>query len=484
MQLKCPNLFEQSAYVGGSWIEATSQPHVTITNPANGEAVGHVPRLTAAQAGEAIAHAASAFAEWREWSGRERACVLREWAQLVKVHRDDLAIILSSEQGKPIHEARAEIAQAGNYIEWFSEEARRIYGDNMPAARRSQRIHVIRQPVGVCAAITSWMFPSSMVARKIGAALAAGCTVVLKPASQAPFSALALCVLAENAGMPRGVLSVLTGDDDTLIPALLDSPVVRKVSFTGSIDAGKQLMARCAGTVKKVSLELGASSPFIVFDDADLDIAVTGALAARFRHTGQAAMCANRFLIQDRVHDEFVRRLVDKVKALKTGDGMRDDSQVGPLIDHAAVERIEALVKQAVAGGARVVAGGQRHAAGPNFYQPTVLTEVDPGMDICGDEILGPVASVIRFKEEAEALTLANQGRSGLAAYFYTSDLNRSFRVLEALECGVVGVNESLVFNEVAPFGGVKESGLGREGSHYGVEEYLDTKYVCFGNVG
>ncbi|SAL55123.1 NAD-dependent succinate-semialdehyde dehydrogenase [Caballeronia humi] len=484
MQLKCANLFEQSAYVGGTWIEATSQPNDTVVNPANGEAVGRVPRLTAAQANDAVSHAATAFDEWREWSGRERACVLREWAQLVKAHRDDLAIILSSEQGKPIHEARAEIAQAANYIEWFSEESRRIYGDNMPAARRSQRVHVIRQPVGVCAAITSWTFPSSMVARKIGAALAAGCTVVLKPSSEAPFSALALCVLAENAGLPRGVFSVLTGDDDTLVQALVDSPQVRKVSFTGSIETGKQLMARCANTVKKVSLELGASSPFIVFDDADLDLAVSGAVAARFRHTGQAAMCANRFLIQDSVHDEFVRRLAGKVKALKVGDGMRDDSQVGPLIDGAALARIEAMVAQAVSAGAKVVAGGQRHPAGPNFYQPTVLTDVDPSMDICGDEILGPVASVMRFSDEAEALRLANQPRTGLAAYFYTSDLNRSFRVVEALECGVVGVNETLVFNEVAPFGGVKESGMGREGSHYGVDEYLDTKYVCIGNVG
>lgn len=484
MQLKCANLFEQSAYVGGTWIEATSQPNDTVVNPANGEAVGRVPRLTAAQANEAVSHAATAFDEWREWSGRERACVLREWAQLVKTHRDDLAIILSSEQGKPIHEARAEIAQAANYIEWFSEESRRIYGDNMPAARRSQRVHVIKQPVGVCAAITSWTFPSSMVARKIGAALAAGCTVVLKPSSQAPFSALALCVLAENAGLPRGVFSVLTGDDDTLVQALVDSPQVRKVSFTGSIETGKKLMARCADTVKKVSLELGASSPFIVFDDADLDLAVSGAVAARFRHTGQAAMCANRFLIHDRVHDEFVRRLAGKVKALKVGDGMRDDSQVGPLIDGAALARIEAMVAQAVSAGAKVVAGGQRHPAGPNFYQPTVLTDVDPSMDICGDEILGPVASVMRFSDEAEALRLANQARTGLAAYFYTSDLNRSFRVVEALECGVVGVNETLVFNEVAPFGGVKESGMGREGSHYGVDEYLDTKYVCIGNVG
>jgi succinate-semialdehyde dehydrogenase/glutarate-semialdehyde dehydrogenase len=476
-------LFEQSAYVGGTWVEAASEACDTIVNPADEKPVGCVPRLNEGQVVEAIDHAATALRDWREWSGRERACVMREWAQLVNTHREDLSVILSAEQGKPIHEARAEIAQAANYLEWFSEEARRAYGDNIPAPRRSQRIHVIRQPIGVCAAITSWTFPSSMVARRIGAALAAGCTVVLKPSSKTPFSALALCVLAENAGLPRGVLSVLTGDDETITRTMLDSPIVKKVSFTGAIDAGKKLMAQCAGTVKKVSLELGANSPFIVFDDADLDLAVKGALAARFRHTGQAAMCANRFFVHEKRYGEFVRGLVEKVRALKTGNGMLDDTQVGPLIDGAAVARIESLVAQAVEAGAQVAIGGKRHSAGPNFFQPTVLTHVDPGMAICGDEILGPVASVLRFRDEDEALALANQTRTGLAAYFYTADLNRSFRVMEALECGVVGVNESLVFNEVAPFGGIKESGIGKEGSHYGVEEYLETKYVCFGNM-
>lgn len=483
MLLRCKNLFEQSAYVGGAWVEANSQQHDAILNPADGSVVGLVPRLNAAQVTDAIDCAAASFADWREWSAKERAGVIREWARLVNTHQEDLSVILSIEQGKPLSEARAEIAQAANYLEWFSEEARRAYGDHTPAPRRNQRIQVIRQPIGVCAAITSWAFPSSMVARKIGPALAAGCTVVLKPSSKTPFSAIALAVLAENAGLPRGVLSVLTGDDEMIISTMLDNPIVRKVSFTGASNEGKRVMARCAETVKNVSLELGANSPFILFDDGDLDLAVRGAVAARFRHTGQAAMCANRFLIHETRHDEFVRRLVEKVRTLTTGNGMDERTQVGPLIDSAALAHIDALVSQATEAGAKAAIGGKRHSAGPNFFQPTVLTDVRPDMAICGDEVLGPVANVIRFSDEAEALRIANRTRTGLAAYFYTTDLNRSFRVMEALECGVVGVNESLIFSEVAPFGGIKESGIGREGSRYGVDEYLETKYACFGNL-
>jgi succinate-semialdehyde dehydrogenase/glutarate-semialdehyde dehydrogenase len=483
MLLRCASLFEQSAYVGGSWVEATSQEHDAILNPADRTVVGLVPRLSTAQVADAINCAAESFAEWREWSSRERACVFREWAQLVNTHREDLSVILSSEQGKPLSEARAEIAQAANYLEWFGEETRRTYGDNAPAARRNQRIQVIKQPMGVCAAITSWTFPSSMVARKIGAALAAGCTVVLKPSSKTPFSAIALGVLAENAGLPRGVLSVLTGDDEMISSAMLDSPVIRKVSFTGESSEGKRIMARCAETVKKVSLELAGNAPFILFEDGDLDLAVKGAVAARFRHTGQAAMCANRFLVHEATHDEFVDRLVAKVKTLQVGNGMHEHTQIGPLIDSAAVTRIEALVSQATVTGAKLAIGGKRHPAGANFLQPTVLTDVHTDMAICGDEILGPVANVFRFRDEADAIRLANQTRTGLAAYFYTADLNRSIRVMEALECGVVGVNESLIFSEVAPFGGTKESGIGKDGSRYGVEEYLETKYVCFGNL-
>jgi succinate-semialdehyde dehydrogenase / glutarate-semialdehyde dehydrogenase len=483
VKLQCPSLFEQSAYVGGAWVDNTSLPRVQVCNPSTHEVVGSVPNLTAQQVDEAVVCATRAFSDWSEWSGRERALVLREWGRLVETHRDDLALILCSEQGKPFHEARAEITQAANYLDWFAEEARRIYGDNIPAPRRNQRIRVLHQPVGVCAAMTTWTFPSSMVARRIGAALAAGCTVILHPDPQTPFSALALCVLGEAAGLPRGTLSVLTGESDTIRSALVSHPSIRKVSFTGSIEEGKRQMALCSATVKKVSLELGANCPFIVFDDADIDLAVKGAIDARFRHSGQAAMCANRFLVHTDVYQCFVSRLVAKVSTLKLGDGMAEGAQIGPLISETAVTRLERLVDDAVEAGATVATGGFRRTIGSNFFQPTVLTDVRPEMGVCGDEVLGPLASVLQFKDDDEAIALANNTRTGLAAYFYTTDIRRAFRVTEALECGVVGVNDSLVFNEVAPFGGIKESGIGREGAHSGVEEYLEPKYVCYGNI-
>jgi succinate-semialdehyde dehydrogenase/glutarate-semialdehyde dehydrogenase len=483
MNLQCPSLFEQSAYIGGAWIDNPSVPRVAVVNPSTGGYIGAVPQVTADQVCEAVKCASAALREWRNWSGRERASVLREWARLVEQHRDDLAIILTSEQGKPLHEARSEIRQAANYLDWFAEEARRIYGDNIPAPRRNQRIRVLRQPVGVCGAITSWAFPSSMVARRVGAALAAGCTVIHQPDPQTPFSALALCVLGENAGLPRGVLSVLTGESEPIRDTLLAHSDVRKVSFTGSIDEGKRLMACCAATVKKVSLELGANCPFIVFADADIDLAVKGALDARFRHTGQAAMCANRFFVHEDVYQTFVAKLVSKVASLKVGDGMDEGAQIGPLISEAAVTKLERLVAEAVSLGAQVAAGGSRVAPGSRFFRPTVLTGVEPSMEVCGDEVLGPLASVIRFRDEDDVITLANDTRTGLAAYFYSADISRAFRVMEALECGVVGVNDSLVFNEVAPFGGIKESGMGREGASSGVDEYLEAKYVCFGNL-
>jgi succinate-semialdehyde dehydrogenase/glutarate-semialdehyde dehydrogenase len=456
---------------------------VQVTNPSTHEVIGSVPQVTVQQVDDAVACANAAFRDWREWSSRERAAVLREWARLIESHCDDLAIILCSEQGKPLHEARAEITQAANYFDWFAEEARRIYGDNIPAPRRTQRIRVLRQPVGVCAAMTAWTFPSSMVARRIGAALAAGCTVIHHPDPQTPFSALALSVLGESAGLPRGALSVLTGEGDSIRSALVSHAGVRKVSFTGSIDEGKRLMALCSATVKKVSLELGANCPFIVFDDADVELAVKGAIDARFRHSGQAAMCANRFLVQTGVYEDFVTRLVAKVSTLKLADGMIEGAQIGPLISDTAATRLEHLVDEAVHEGADVAIGGSRLTVGSNFFRPTVLTDVRPEMSVCGDEILGPVASVLRIRDEDEAVALANNTRTGLAAYFYTTDISRAFRVMEALECGVVGVNDSLVFNEVAPFGGIKESGIGREGAHSGVEEYLEPKYVCFGNL-
>ncbi|SAK66428.1 NAD-dependent succinate-semialdehyde dehydrogenase [Caballeronia ptereochthonis] len=483
MELQCPSLFEQSAYIAGAWVDDTPLPRVRVANPSTREIIGSVPQVTAEQVTHAIECANAALQDWRSWSSRERASVLREWARLVEHHRDDLAIILSSEHGKPLHEARSEITQAANYLDWFAEEARRIYGDNIPAPRRNQRIRVLHQPVGVCGAITSWAFPASMVARRVGAALAAGCTVILHPDPQTPFSALALCVLGENAGLPRGVLSVLTGEGEPIRSTMLANEDVRKVSFTGSIEEGKRLMALCSSTVKKMSLELGANCPFIVFADADIDLAVKGALDARFRHTGQAAMCANRFFVHEDVYETFVAKLVSKVALLKVSDGMDEGAQIGPLISEDAVTRLEGLVDEAVRAGATVAAGGARVSPGSSFFRPTVLTGVEPAMSVCGDEVLGPIASVLQFRDEDDVITLANDTRTGLAAYFYTADISRAFRVMEALECGVVGVNDSLVFNEVAPFGGIKESGMGREGASSGVEEYLEAKYVCFGNL-
>ncbi|MFX1689675.1 NAD-dependent succinate-semialdehyde dehydrogenase [Paraburkholderia sp. A2RI-6] len=483
MKLECPSLFEQSAYIGGTWVDHTDLARISVTNPSTREIIGSVPQTAAVQVQDAINCADAALQDWRAWSSRERAAILKQWARLVEEHREDLARILCAEQGKPLHEARAEVTQAANYLEWFAEETRRIYGDNIPAPRRNQRIRVLHQPVGVCAAITSWTFPSSMMARRVGAALAAGCSVIHHPDPQTPFSALALCVLGESAGLPRGVLSVLTGDGEPIRSELVASAKVRKVSFTGSIDEGKRLMGLCSNTIKKVSLELGANCPFIVFEDADIDLAVKGALDARFRHSGQAAMCANRFFVHDAVYERFVSKLVSKVAGLKLGDGFVEGTQVGPLINADAVARIETLVSDAVRAGARIAAGGSGLAPGSNFFRPTVLVDVEPDMSVSGDEILGPIASVLRFRDEAEVIALANNTSTGLAAYFYTSDINRTFRMMETLECGVVGVNDSLVFNEMAPFGGIKESGMGREGAHSGIEAYLEAKYVCFGNL-
>jgi succinate-semialdehyde dehydrogenase/glutarate-semialdehyde dehydrogenase len=409
--------------------------------------------------------------------------VLQEWARLVQGHGEDLAVILSTEQGKPLHEARAEINQTARYLEWFSAETQRICGENVVGARRHQRIQVLRQPLGVCGAITAWTFPSSMVARRVGAALAAGCTVVHHPDPQTPFSALALCMLAECAGLPRGVFSVLTGHANPLRRILASNPAIRKLSFTGSTEEGKALMATSASTVKKVSLELGANCPFIVFSDANLKLAVDGAISARFRHSGQAAMCASRFYVHDDVYEQFISMLSPRVESLRVGDGFSEGSQVGPLINDSVVANLEDLVDEAVAHGAKVTAGGSRVMPGSRFFRPTVLSDVQSHMRICGDEVLGPVASVLRFRSEEDVVEQANSTQTGLAGYFYTADIGRTFRVMEALECGVVGVNDSLVFNEAAPFGGVKQSGFGREGASSGIDEYLETKYVCFGNL-
>ncbi|AJZ57109.1 succinate-semialdehyde dehydrogenase family protein [Paraburkholderia fungorum] len=483
MKLQRADLFREAAYVGGEWSTGNGHTWVPVHNPATGAQLGRVPSLARANVEEAIASANAAFAQYRQWTGKARGAVLLKWAALMLEHKNDLAQIMTAEQGKPLREAQGEIDYAVSFLEWFGEEAKRVYGDTIPAPRGNQRITVIRQPVGVCAAITPWNFPSGMVTRKVAPALAAGCTVVLKPAPQTPFSALALCVLAEEAGLPKGALSVVTGDAVEIGAALIESETVRKLSFTGSTAVGKKLMAACAGTVKKVSLELGGNAPFIVFDDANLDQAVQGAIASKFRNAGQTCVCANRFLVQAGIHDAFVERLTQAVREMRMGHGTEDGVTLGPLIDDAALRKVERLVADARSKGASVHAGGERHPVGPSFYAPTVLTDVTDTMSITQEEIFGPVVAVTRFTEEAEAVTLANATRYGLAAYFYTSDLNRSIRVTEALDFGIVGVNEGAISTEVAPFGGVKESGFGKEGSRYGIDEYSERKYVCVGNV-
>lgn len=483
LNLQRTDLFREAAYVGGEWSAGSGDSWHTIHNPVDGEKLGRVPRLTRAQVADAIRAADSAFAEYRQWTGKARGAVLQRWAALMQEHKADLARILTAEQGKPYAEAMGEIDYASSFLEWFGEEAKRVYGETIPAPRGTQRITVIRQPVGVCAAITPWNFPSGMVTRKVAPALAAGCTVLLKPAPQTPFSALALCVLAQEAGLPKGALSILTGEAEDIGAELIESETVRKLSFTGSTPVGKKLMAACAGTMKKLSLELGGNAPFIVFDDANLDAAVQGALASKFRNGGQTCVCANRFFVQAGIYDTFVERLTKAVLAMRVGRGTDEGVTLGPLIDDAAFRKVERLVNDARAKGARVTAGGQAHSAGPRFYTPTVLTEVDHSMSIMHEEIFGPVAAITRFTDEAEAITLANATRYGLAAYFYTSDLNRSIRVSEALDFGIVGLNEGAISTEVAPFGGIKESGFGKEGSRHGIDEYSERKYVCVGNV-
>jgi succinate-semialdehyde dehydrogenase/glutarate-semialdehyde dehydrogenase len=484
LNLTRADLFREAAYVGGEWSSGTGDAWHEVNNPADGTLIGRVPKLTRADVDAAIDAADTAFAEYRQWTGKARGAVLLRWAALMQQHKADLALIMTSEQGKPLAEAMGEIDYASSFLEWFGEEAKRVYGDTIPAPRGSQRITVIRQPVGVCAAITPWNFPSGMVTRKVSPALAAGCAVVLKPAPQTPFSALALCVLAEEAGLPKGVLSVVTGDAIEIGAALIESEMVRKLSFTGSTAVGKKLMAACAATVKKVSLELGGNAPFIVFDDASIEQAVQGAIASKFRNAGQTCVCANRFFVQAGVHDAFVERLTQAVLGMRMGRGTDEGVTLGPLIDSAAISKVERLVADARSKGADVRTGGKRHPAGDSFYAPTVITGVTDSMSITHEEIFGPVVSVTRFTDEAEAIALANATRYGLAAYFYTADLNRSIRVAEALDFGIVGINEGAISTEVAPFGGMKESGFGKEGSRYGIDEYSERKYVCVGNVG
>ena len=482
-QLKDPDLFRTRCYVGGEWVAADDGATVTIRNPANGEELGSIPRMGAAETRRAIDAANAAWPAWRALTAGARAKILRRWYELIVAHQEDLAVLMTREQGKPLAEARGEVLYAASFIEWFAEEGKRIYGDVIPGHQADKRIVVLREPVGVCAAITPWNFPAAMITRKAGPALAAGCTMVLKPATQTPFSALALAVLAERAGVPKGVFSVVTGGSGEIGGELTANPVVRKLSFTGSTEVGIKLMAQCAPSIKKLSLELGGNAPFIVFDDADLDAAVEGAIASKYRNTGQTCVCANRLLVQDGVYDAFAAKLAAAVAKLQVGNGLAEGTTQGPLIDMKAVAKVEEHIADALAKGARVVTGGKRHALGGSFFEPTILADVTPAMKVAREETFGPVAPLFRFKDEAEALRMANDTEFGLAAYFYASALNRVWRVAEALEYGIVGINTGIISTEVAPFGGMKSSGLGREGSQYGIEDYLEIKYLCMGGV-
>ena len=476
-------LFRQQAYLDGHWRDAEDGSTTAIHNPANGALLGRVPNLGAAEARQAIAAANAAWPAWRARTARERSAILKRWHALMLEHADALAEILTLEQGKPLAEARGEILYAASFIEWFAEEARRVYGDTIPSHKGDARIVVSKEPVGVVAAITPWNFPAAMITRKAGPALAAGCPCIVKPAPETPFSALALAALAEQAGIPAGIFSVITGDAVAIGGELTASPAVRKLSFTGSTPIGKLLMAQCAGTLKKVSLELGGNAPFIVFDDADLERAVEGALVAKYRNAGQTCVCVNRFLVQDGIHDAFVERLAERIGEFRIGDGFAAGVNLGPLINARAVAKVEEHVQDALERGARLVCGGERHPLGHGFFQPTLLTGLTPAMKVAREETFGPLAAVFRFADEAEAVRLANDTEYGLAAYCYTRDLGRAWRMSEALEYGMVGINEGLISTEVAPFGGIKSSGLGREGSRYGIEDYLEIKYTLMGGL-
>ncbi|MGC8115759.1 NAD-dependent succinate-semialdehyde dehydrogenase [Metapseudomonas otitidis] len=476
-------LFRQQAYIDGQWLDAADGARQDIFNPATGACIGQVPNLGAVEARQAIEAAERAWPAWRALTAKERSARLKRWHALMIEHTETLAQILTLEQGKPLAEARGEIVYAASFIEWFAEEAKRIYGDTIPSHKGDARIVVTKEPIGVVAAITPWNFPAAMITRKAGPALAAGCPCIVKPAPETPFSALALAALAEQAGIPAGVFNVITGDAVAIGGELTVSPAVRKLSFTGSTAIGKLLMAQCAPTLKKVSLELGGNAPFIVFDDADLERAVEGALVAKFRNAGQTCVCVNRFLVQDGIHDAFVARLAERVAQLKVGSGFDVGVTQGPLINERAVAKVEDHVRDALAQGARLLCGGERHPLGHGFYPPTVLAEVNTGMKVAREETFGPLAAVFRFQDEAEAVRLANDTEFGLAAYCYTRDLGRAWRMSEALEYGMVGINEGLISTEVAPFGGIKASGLGREGSHYGIEDYLEIKYTLMGGL-
>lgn len=483
LHIKDTELLRARCYVDGRWVEANDRSTVEVVNPATGRAIGTVPRAGAPETRQAIEAAAVAFPSWARRTASDRAKTLGRWHDLLMAHQDDLAAIMTAEQGKPIAEARGEIAYAASFIEWFAEEGKRLYGDVIPSHQCDKRLLAIRQPIGVVAAITPWNFPTAMIARKAGPALACGCTFVCKPACQTPYSALAMAELAARAGIPPGVFNVITGDAHAIGSEMTSNRAVRKLTFTGSTEVGKKLMANCSSTLKKLSLELGGNAPFIVFEDADLDAAVQGAVANKYRNSGQTCVCANRFIVQSSVYSSFVAKLVSAVKGLRVGDGCEGETDQGPLINAAAVEKVEEHIADAVGKGAHVAFGGKRHLLGRTFFQPTVMTQVTTQMKIWREETFGPVAPLLTFETEAEAVRLANDTEYGLSAYFYTGDLGRAWRVSEALEFGMIGLNTGLISTEVAPFGGIKESGVGREGSKYGILDYTEIKYLCVGGV-
>jgi succinate-semialdehyde dehydrogenase/glutarate-semialdehyde dehydrogenase len=483
LPIKDKALLRQQCYIDGQWVNADSGKTIDVTNPATGEVLATIPNMGAAETKRAIEAANAAWPAWRRKTAKERAVLLRKWYELMMAAQEDLAIILTAEQGKPLAEAKGEIAYGASYIEWFAEEAKRVYGDVIPGHQADKRIVVTKEPVGVVAAITPWNFPNAMITRKIAPALAAGCTVVGKPATQTPLSALAIVELAERAGIPKGVINMVTGSATAIGGEMTGNPIVRKLTFTGSTEIGKILMAQCAATVKKTSMELGGNAPFIVFDDADLDAAVEGALMSKFRNTGQTCVCANRIYVQDGVYDAFAEKLKAAVAKMKIGDGLKGETQQGPLIDMKAVAKVEEHIADAVAKGAKVVAGGKRHTLGGSFFEPTILTGVTQDMAVAKEETFGPLAPLFRFKTEEEVIKLANDTEFGLASYFYARDIGRVWRVAEQVEYGIVGINTGIISSEVAPFGGVKESGNGREGSKYGIDDYVEIKYMCMGGI-
>lgn len=483
MQITDKVLLKTQAFINGEWVDADNGEMLAVTNPANGEVIAEVAKCGAAETRRAIEAAEAAMVDWRQRPAKERAALLRKWFDLMMEAQEDLAQILTAEQGKPLAEARGEVAYGANYIEWFAEEAKRVYGDTIPAPSKDKRIVCIKQPVGVVACITPWNFPNAMLTRKIAPALAVGCTVVCKPASATPLSAYAFAELAVRAGIPAGVINIITGRTSEIGDELTSNPTVRKLTFTGSTAVGKKLMAACASTVKRTSMELGGNAPFIVFDDADLDAAVAGAIICKFRNAGQTCVCANRILVQESVYDEFVEKLMVAAADLKIGDGTTEGVTIGPLINEGAANDVLAFVDDAVGRGAKVVAGGQRSDLGACFVEPTILINASDDMRVFREEIFGPVAPLFKFRTEEEAIAMANDTEVGLACYFYTRDIGRIWRVGEALEYGIVGINDGIISNEMAPFGGIKESGQGREGSKYGMDDYLEIKYMCMGGI-